>query len=176
MKKTNRPSGRSYHVPTLSNKIKKTAKPKTNWQQILEFSYEQSECGSRLEFLGDAIFDFTTYDSAMTEVFARNALDVSVAIASATTFDFIESRGRDYAVFLVMCNMPFFIGRLGWGSSIRGAWWCDGIALKPTMLFNTDYSQILDLTFTKDGWSEFIYALQAFAEADATVGKKVGEA
>lgn len=76
----------------------------------------------RSEYLGDYIFDFTTYDGAMSDLFAKKAIEVCKAITDRTTFEYIK-RIKDYQWYLTMVNMPFFQGKLNWGGSIRGAWW-----------------------------------------------------
>jgi len=117
---------------------------------------------SRLEYLSDFIFDFTTYDSEMAELFARKSLEVCAAISAGKTFDYIKDPNQ-YRWFLVMCNMPFFAGRIEWGTSIRGAWWAhNGTTLSSVGLWS-EGEQITDvMTFTESQWKEFIAALIAF--------------
>lgn len=135
---------------------------------LLEHSYtterdtSENPPESRLVFLADQVFQFTTYDATMSTEFAQHAVDVCQAITQQTTFQYIEDRDR-YRWFLLMCNMPFFNGRLDWGTSIRGAWW----AHNPTRLESCglwrEAEQIGALEFTRDEWIEFIKALTAFA-------------
>lgn len=103
-----------------------------NYKELLENSHKQmnerlerDEPTSRLEFLSNHVFDFTTYDSGVSEMFAKHAVEVVDAITKKKTFDYFKDDEERYKWYLVMVNMPFFERRLSWGSSIRGAWWDD---------------------------------------------------
>ena len=145
-----------------------------DYKELLEHSHkvaaETFECApeSRLEYLGDHIFDFTTYDGEMSVLFARKAVEVCAAINDGKTFDFIKD-ADNYTWFLVMCNMPFFAERLEWGTSIRGAWW----AGRPGKLEFYSYGlwmgdeQLTDtLQFSADEWKRFIAAVIEFAHGE----------
>lgn len=98
---------------------------KQDYRRMLEEGYgaiASTEPIGRLEYLSDYIFNFTTYDGEMAELFACKALEVCAAISNRTTFDYIKD-AEQYRWYLVMCNMPFFSDKLEWGTSIRGAWW-----------------------------------------------------
>jgi len=84
---------------------------------------EESECPphSKLAFLGSDIFDFTTYDGAMDELFAKKMIEVIDCILNGKTFDY-QNDEANYINYLTMVNMPFLNGKLEWGTSIRGAW------------------------------------------------------
>lgn len=144
---------------------------------MLEHSYAMtiySEPGSRLEFLSDFIFDFTTYDSKMSELFARKALEVCAAINARTTFDYIENP-ENYRWYLLMVNMPFFAGRLDWGTSIRGAWWDNGEQTLESCGLWRGAEQVLSLKMQFAEWLQFIDALIAFAaESEKAPGPKPG--
>ena len=108
------------------------------WLEILEESYQQTkvvnEClDTRLEYLGEYIFEFTTYDGETSELFAAKALEVCAAITRKETFDYIRDR-ENYKWFLLMCNMPFFSQKIEWGASIRGCWWDDCKVIKLSSL------------------------------------------
>lgn len=144
------------------------------YQTLLEHSFkmenEVSECSpeSRLAFLAVNIFNFTTYDGEMDELFARKAVEVCAAINNSATFDYIKD-ADNYRWFLLMCNMPFFYRRLTWGTSIRGAWW--DIDRKKTSeisscgLWDGD-EQLLNLRFDNAEWVAFIHAMIDFASSD----------
>lgn len=124
---------------------------------------------TRLGYVGEYIFDFTTYDDTMTEEFARKALDVCRAISDGTTGDYIQDPDN-YRWYLLMCNMPFFAGRLNWGTSIRGAWWdvstpnCADLETSGLWLDGVQLQQ--PLKFSTDQWREFIAALLEFCGAE----------
>jgi len=139
-----------------------------DYARMLEDGYKElateDRC-SRLVYLSDHIFDFTTYDSEMAELFARRALEVCAAISGRTTFDYIKD-AEQYRWYLVMCNMPFFADKIIWGTSVRGAWWDtppnDKIKFSSCGLW-VDGHQFSDtLEFTQDQWTTFISAVLAF--------------
>ena len=89
----------------------------------------ESDCvapENKLEFVGNHIFDFTTYDSDLDVTFAKRMLEVVEAISNKTTFDYHGQSQEKYENFILMCNMPFLANKLSWGTSIRGAWFETG--------------------------------------------------
>ena len=132
------------------------------------FAEEGSFSGetSRLEYLSEHIFDFTTYESKFSELFAKKALEVCAAISDGKTFEYIANPdGRLW--YLLMVNMPFFADKLEWGTSIRGAWWGEPphskIQFSSCGLF-LDGEQLSEtMEFTADEWKEFIAAVLEFA-------------
>ncbi len=139
-----------------------------DYLKLLKHSYAMAaldECPpeTRMEFLGEHVFNFTTYDGEMSELFAGKAIEVCEAINNGVTFDYIKDP-ENYRWFLLMCNMPFFAERLEWGTSIRGAWWY------PTKLESCGLyeggCQLLYLDFTRESWSEFVKALVVFAHSE----------
>jgi hypothetical protein len=140
-----------------------------SYRELLEHSYERATYSepeaSRLAYLSDYIFDFTTYDDEMAEIFARKALEVCRAINDTKTFDYIEDPDN-YRWYLLMVNMPFFAGRLNWGTSIRGAWWDHADQTLETCGIWRGDEQALSLKFTRDEWMRFVADLIAFASED----------
>lgn len=145
-----------------------------DYRQMLEDGFTELRAfggggpSSRLEYLSDFIFDFTTYDGEMSELFASKALEVCEAISNRTTYDYIKEP-ESYRWFLLMCNMPFFADRIEWGTSIRGAWWGgppgELIEFSSSGLF-LDGEQVTEpLRFTDAEWSAFIAAVLTFARA-----------
>jgi len=145
----------------LSHEIKK----------ILENSYEMSrqdfDCKnmSRLEYLSDYIFDFTTYDGEMSELFAQKAVEVCSVITDGKTFKYIENE-ENYKWYLIMCNMPFFYANLDWGTSIRGAWWDhkDEFRLDSCGLYRGEKQIVEPMKFNRHEWCEFIKEVCAFSK------------
>lgn len=142
-----------------------------DYQQLLTDSYLASETVasepvSRLEFLANAVFEFTTYDREMSETLARKALEVCGALNRDTTQEYIADV-PDYLWYIIMCNMPFFAHRIDWGTSIRGAWWDtgnSGFELQSCGLW-MDVKQLCDaIKFTRDEWILFIDAITEFAK------------
>lgn len=118
---------------------------------------------SKLEFIGQNVFDFTTYDDTTMEYLTIKALEVCIAITAKETFDYIKKSKAHHVWYITMCNMPFFMPKLNWGSSIRGAWWDQGgvFTIKSRGLYENG-KQVFELRFTGDEWEEFMYALMTF--------------
>lgn len=119
-----------------------------------------------LEYLGNYIFDFTTYDGSISELFAKKALEVCKCISDKTTFEY-QKNPENYRWFLLMCNMHFFSSKIEWGTSIRGCWWnCykEGITVETTGLF-IDGEQITQAQFNETEWLAFVEAMIEFAKA-----------
>lgn len=142
-----------------------------NYKEILENSYkviseDASACENKLEYLSEFIFDFTTYDSEMAVLFARKAVEVCAAINNRLTFEYI-SDPEDYKWFLLMCNMPFFVEKLEWGTSIRGAWWGymprkQKIEFESVGMWIGDDQICEKMKFNVDEWKKFIEILIEF--------------
>lgn len=140
------------------------------YTDMLEHSYRTAtseKCcapGSKLEFLGEHIFEFVTYESEHIKTFTSAALMTCNAISQCKTFDFI-THDNNHMWYLLMVNMPFFSGKIEWGTSIRGAWWnitpCRPITLESCGLYDGD-SQILKMEFNEGEWDEFVYSMVEF--------------
>lgn len=146
-----------------------------DYKELLEHSFdverESNECPpkSRVAYLSESIFNFTTYDSSIDELFGRKAVEVCAAITNGTTFDYIKNQD-DYEWFLLMCNIPFFADKIEWGTSIRGAWWGafpgKQIELQSCGLWFGD-EQIVDaMRFSNDDWKRFMKAVVEFASPE----------
>jgi hypothetical protein len=119
----------------------------------------------RLDFLGEHIFDFTTYESGMSELFASKAVEVCAAINDGKTFDYIKD-ADNYRWYLLMVNMPFFQGRLDGGTSIRGAWWAHNMPPVESCGLYEGGEQVLSLSMDDPReWQGFIRAVIEFAGA-----------
>ena len=141
-----------------------------NRLELLRNSYcivSQYDCPpqSRLDYIGRYIFDFTTYDSEMSELFAEKAIEASDAISSRTTFDYIENE-ENYKWYLLMLNMPFFVNKIEWGGSIRGAWWNYEITFSSCGLWLGNDQIADDLKFTGGQWVEFMSAVSQFSKEE----------
>lgn len=141
-----------------------------DYRRALEEGYEEisgQDHSGRLEYLSDHIFDFTTYDGEMAELFARKALEVCAAISDRRTFEYIATSPENYRWYLLMCNMPFFAGKLEWGTSIRGAWWDASprgkIEFDSCGLFLDGRQYCQTMQFSAAQWIEFIAAILQFA-------------
>ncbi len=97
------------------------------YPQFLDYLYKdaiESDCvapDSKLEFLGNHVFGFTTYSGDIDVILATQMVEVIKAIVEGATFDFIKDDTK-HIQYITMCNMPFLKDKLEWGTSIRGAW------------------------------------------------------
>lgn len=91
-------------------------------------------------------------------------MEVCGAITKKKTFDYIATDDGNLW-YLIMVNMPFFDGKLEWGTSIRGAWWdlysSKSFTLKSCGLYEGE-DQLLELKFNESQWIEFIEAMIKF--------------
>lgn len=129
----------------------------------IEARFNEEESPSRLAYLSEHIFDFTTDDDEMSELFATKALEVCRAITLRTTFEYIKNQD-DYLWFLLMCNMPFFSQRIDCGTSIRGSFWSSGLnfELKSCGLWVGQDQLPQPLRFGDETWNDFILAMIEF--------------
>lgn len=140
-----------------------------DYLKLLVEGYEDSrqmECPveSKVEYLALHLFDFTTYDAKMDVVFGEKALEVFRAINERKTFEYISDEER-YRWYLIMCNMPFFTGRLEWGTSIRGAWWAYKQPPLESCGLYLNGEQITKLTFKREHeWKAFADAVIEFSK------------
>lgn len=153
--------------------------PKRDYRRMLEEGFAawrdvnpEGTPENRVAYLGDYIFDFTTYDDEKSEEFGLKALEICRAISDRKTFEYIADPAN-YRWFLLMVNMPFFSRRLNWGTSVRGAWW-DTSTPNETELDTTglwlDGNQLTaPLKFSTEQWQEFIAAMLAFANEEPNV-------
>jgi hypothetical protein len=145
---------------------------------LLTHSYAQTRTQDRsivgrLNYLGDYVFNITTYDSSVSEFFAAIALQVAAAITDSVTCEYIEQSAAHYRWYLAMVNLPFFKCRIEWGGSIRGAWWEHLPQPNPLSFVLTEsellglyegIEQLDKLELTRGEWLEFIYGMLLFAE------------
>lgn len=119
---------------------------------------------SKLEFLSETIFDFTTYDSEISEMFARNMLEVIECILKNKTFEY-QKEPKNYLNYLTMVNMPFLVKKLNWGGSIRGAWFEEYAYAEQDDSFNVAY----DLKVPKIEIKKFMADLLEWSNQTKTI-------
>lgn len=140
-------------------------KTKADYKRMLSEGYggcaEDGEL-SRLEYLSEYIFGFSTYDTEKAEEFAQRAVEVCAAISGRATLGYIEDSIR-YRWYLLMCNMPFFADRIEWGTSILGAWWNSPLKLQSLGLWLDGEQLSEEMEFSADEWEAFIAAVVEFA-------------
>jgi NTP pyrophosphatase (non-canonical NTP hydrolase) len=103
----------------------------------------------------------------MTVLLAGKAVEVCEAITEKTTFEYIKDE-ENYRWYIIMCNMPFFNGRLEWGTSMRGAWWDHKITFQSCGLWEGEKQLHEEMTFTQEEWGDFMRAVISFANEKST--------
>lgn len=135
-----------------------------------EMDWQDNPELERLEFLAMNVFDFCTYENIVSAKLVKKALEVCSAITDRKTFDYIATEEGNLW-YLIMVNMPFFKGKLSWGTSIRGAWWDiyesgnDKFSLESTGFWD-ESDQILKMEFDKTEWEQFLNAVVKFAKPE----------
>jgi len=77
---------------------------------------------SKLAYVGNYIFGFTTYDYRMDEKLALKMTEVLKALIIGNPWQYHELNDDNYQNYILMCNSPFLKNNLEWGTSIHGAW------------------------------------------------------
>jgi len=97
------------------------------YPEFIDYLYKEAienDCvapDSKLEFLGNHVFGFTTYCGEIDVILATQMVEVITCIVEGKTFEFIKEDAK-HIQYITMCNMPFLNDKLEWGTSIRGAW------------------------------------------------------
>jgi hypothetical protein len=143
----------------------------STYKEMLQTGYESAVanaegCGeynlSKLKFLADDLFEFSTYENDIATTMARKAVEVCQAISDKNTFDYITTDEGNFW-YLIMVNMPFFQDKVDWGTSIRGAWWATyhNLHLK---INGCAFTGEFELSFKdEESWLDFMSALIEFA-------------
>lgn len=136
--------------------------------EMLKHSYEMEkrigghDVFSPLEYIGENIFKFVTYDTEMSILFARKAIEFCDAVSNQKTYEYIKNE-ENYKWYLFMCNTVFFSDKLEWGISIRGAWWKHEITFQSCGLWYGENQLADDIKFNQEKWIEFMKAVSDFA-------------
>lgn len=147
---------------------------------FLENSYKQdtdelNTCvpfpNSRLDWVGEAIFGFTTYDYTLNELYTRKALEACKVINDGTVIEYILDN-VNYCWFVLLLQLEFFSSRINWEESIRGSYW-NILGHRPgykkknylsSSHFYDDMEQIEGVVFSSDEeWKIFLNAVIEFS-------------
>ena len=89
---------------------------------LLKKSYHEHDYTVE-DYLSEYVLNYTTYDSELDNQLVFRSCVVIDAILRGETFKLIEDKSQDwYLWYIVIVNMPFFVDKLEWGTSVRGAW------------------------------------------------------
>lgn len=85
-------------------------------------SYCISTCGdSKYEWAASEVFDLTTYDGELDELFVKKIIEVIKVIFTRTSFEYIKDQ-NNYITYILVCQLLEKFNWIEWGTSIRGAW------------------------------------------------------
>lgn len=136
----------------------------SDFRQMLEEGYAEitkAEPMTRLAYLSDYIFQLVTYEAA--DLLANDALEVCEAINEGKTYQYIMQDAQKSYMYILLVNMPFFIEKIEWGISIRGAWWQEVIHFSSCGLWLAG-KQVMTKShsLTREEWQQFIAAMIEF--------------
>jgi hypothetical protein len=110
-----------FHI--VREKMKKeNYTDKLNELYIEELEYGCVPPSCKMEYIGINIFGLTTYDEGLVIILGNRMMEVIECIVNRKTFEYQNISQENYENYITMCNMPFLIYKLEWGTSIRGAW------------------------------------------------------
>lgn len=140
------------------------------FNELLEATYKEeldiNNDLSKLEFVGEWVFDFTTYENEFIRKLTTQAILVANNITNCTTFKLYN---EDPETYLTMVNMPFFKYRVEWGVSIRGAWWekrNTADVFFSSRLFSNQQGEQVDLEVIGNEIKDFIDAINNFVKEE----------
>ena len=91
--------------------------------EIYEMRYhehcENTCCDTKYEWAAREVFDLTTYDGELDELFVKKILEVLKVILNRTNFDYIKEE-VDYTNYILVCQLLNKFNWIDWGTSIRG--------------------------------------------------------
>lgn len=76
---------------------------------------------SKYEWAAGNVFDLTTYDGWLDELFVKHILEVCKVILDRTNFEYIKDE-HNYVRYILVCQLLNDFRWIEWGTSIRGAW------------------------------------------------------
>jgi hypothetical protein len=111
-------------------------------------------------WLSNEVFDLTTYDEELDEMFGRKMIEVCKVILEGKTFEYIRNREK-YVQYILACQPLEKHGWINWGTSIRGSFFED-------CEFNENAKELCSccysgdkIPFTKETLKELIKFIEA---------------
>ena len=94
--------------------------------QIFEDEFAEhcdgAESENKYEWCSNYVFDLTTYDNELDEIFVKKIFEVCKAILEKRNFSFFKDNDEKYREFIIVCQLLCRLNWINWGTSIRGAW------------------------------------------------------
>lgn len=161
---------------TLDRNIRVANNPTRDvWVQLLQLKQEHAGYTGN-DFtpheVVSRIFDLTTYDSEVDEIFTEAIVSVLEAIRDKKAFEYQRESKTKYLTYLLVVNHRMIHPLLNWGTSVRGAWFELGVRYGSLVSLTVeDFVQVPDevASFlpsvdTDEGMVEFIYGLRMFLD------------
>ena len=89
--------------------------------QYEEYKSNFDDAPSKYEWAAHNIFDLTTYDGDLDELFVKCIIDVLKVIRDRSNFEYIKDE-NNYIKYILVCQLLDKFHWIEWGTSIRGAW------------------------------------------------------
>lgn len=89
-----------------------------------EYAFETEviqEGSTKYTWAASQVFELTSYDRSLDELFVKKIIEVCKAILEGRTFEYIRDESR-YVTYILVCQLLEHLNWIEWGTSIRGAW------------------------------------------------------
>jgi hypothetical protein len=89
-----------------------------------EYAFETKviqEGSTKYTWAATQVFELTTYDISLDELFVKKIIEVCKAILEGRTFEYIRDESQ-YVTYILVCQLLERLNWIEWGTSIRGAW------------------------------------------------------
>lgn len=126
----------------------------THYKEYCDFNDDPT---TKYEWAAGEIFELTTYDGELDELFVKKIIEVSKAILYRHTFEYIKDE-KNYIAYILVCQIFEKFNWIDWGTSIRGAWFdCSNYERRrPILDRNLDTCGVDEVAFTRDNLKALI--------------------
>ena len=76
---------------------------------------------TKYEWAAGHVFNLTTYDGYLDELFTKKIIEVCKIILERKNFDYIKDE-NNYLNYILVCQLLNNFNWIDWGTSLRGAW------------------------------------------------------
>lgn len=118
-------------------------------EQCEVFGYE-----SKYVWAACNVFDLTTYDSTLDELFVKKIIEVCKVILNNKNYEYIEDE-NNYINYILVCQVLVNFDWIDWGTSIRGAWFQESFR-RPILNWMSDMGGYEPVNFTADNLKALI--------------------
>lgn len=89
-------------------------------KDIINLIYHLQEKIDIYEFISSHVFNLTTYDLKLDQLFVEKIIEVLKVILNRETFEYIKKEDN-YINYILVCQKLEQLNWIDWGTSIRGA-------------------------------------------------------